>query len=148
MLRSYYHTMKSLWILVITCMALSLGAAAQNIPVPDAAVKAFQKKFPGAASVKWGKEGKNEYEAEFTLEGKKGSANFSAIGEWLETETGIATAAIPKTVADGFRTSFPGAVITGAYRIESKKEKNHYEIEYSLKGKKKEARLSPEGKLL
>ena len=147
-MRSYYDTMESLWIPVITCMAFSLGVTAQNIPVPDAAVKAFQQKFPNAASVKWGKEGKNEYEAEFTLEGKKGSANFSAVGEWLETETGIALATIPKTVADGFRTSFPGAVITAAYRIESKKEKNHYEIEYSLKGKKKEARLSPEGKLL
>jgi hypothetical protein len=82
------------------------------------------------------------------MDGKKGSANFSGKGEWMETEMAIPQANTPKAVMDGFNKVFAGATIKEVYKIESKEGKNYFEIEYSLKGKIKEAKLDPTGKVM
>ena len=64
---------------------------------------AFEKKYPGATSVVWGKESKTEYEAEFTLNGIKMAANFSATGKWVVTETQIQLTDMPQAVQDAFK---------------------------------------------
>ncbi len=134
--------------MAIICMACITNVSAQKAKTPMAAEKAFQQKFPKAKEVTWEKEGKAEYEATFIQDGKKGSANFSPAGEWLETEMAISLAAAPKTVIDGFNKAFSGAVITEIFKIESKTGKNYFEIEYSVKGKKKEVKLNTDGKPL
>lgn len=134
--------------MAILCLGLGTAVFAQKNKTPEAAQKAFQQKFPNAKEVKWGKEGKDEYEAEFVQEGKKGSANFSATGEWLETEMAIPQTSAPKAVIDGFNKAYAGAAIKEVFKIESKAGKNYFEIEYTLKGKTKEAKLSPDGKLM
>jgi hypothetical protein len=121
---------------------------AQKTKVTTEAQKAFQTKFPTAKEVKWEMESKNDYEASFVMDGKKGSANFSGKGEWMETEMGIPQANTPKAVMDGFNKAFAGATIKEVYKIESKEGKNYFEIEYSLKGKTKEAKLDPTGKIM
>ena len=93
-------------------------------------------------------EAKDEYEASFVMDGKKGSANFSGTGDWMETEMAIPQASAPKVVLDGFNKAFAGATIKEVYKIESKNGKNYFEIEYSLKGKSKEARIDPSGKIM
>ena len=50
---------------------------AQKSKVTIEAQKAFQTKFPTAKEVKWEMESKDDYEASFVMDGKKGSANFS-----------------------------------------------------------------------
>ena len=129
-------------------MACITNVSAQKTKTPVAAEKAFLQKFPQAKEVRWEKEGKTAYEATFMQDGKKGSANFSPAGEWLETEMAISLAADPKTVIDGFNMAFNGAVITEIFKIESKTGKNYFEIEYSVTGKKKEVKLSTDGKPL
>lgn len=121
---------------------------AQITKVTTEVQKAFQTKFPTAKEVKWDKENKSEYEANFVMNGKKGSANFSGKGEWMETEMGIPQAETPKAVMDGFNKAFVGATIKEVYKIESKEGKNYFEIEYSLKGKTKEAKLDLIGKIM
>jgi len=121
---------------------------AQKIKVTNEAQKAFQTKFPTAKEVKWEMESKNDYEASFVMDGKKGSANFSGKGEWMETEMAIPQLNTPKAVMDGFNKAFAGATIKEVYKIESKEGKNYFEIEYSLKGKTKEAKLDPTGKIM
>jgi hypothetical protein len=49
---------------------------------------------------------------------------------------------------DGFNKSYAGAIIKEVYKIESKEGKNYFEIEYSLKGKTKEAKLDLAGKIM
>ena len=44
--------------------------------------------------------------------------------------------------------AFAGATIKEVYKIESKEGKNYFEIEYSLKGKTKEAKLDLTGKIM
>jgi len=121
---------------------------AQKTKVTTEAQKAFQTKFPTAKEVIWEMESKNNYEASFVMDGKKGSANFSGKGEWMETEMAIPQANTPKAVMEGFNKAFAGAAIKEVYKIESKEGKNYFEIEYSLKGKTKEAKLDPTGKIM
>lgn len=127
----------------IAGMALAGSIFAQGVKVPAAAEKAFQQKFPAAKDVKWDKESKNEYEAEFTLHGKKASANFSSAGAWMETESGIDITATPAKVIADFNKKYTGATINEVYFIETKDGGNYYEIEYTLHGKKKEAKINP-----
>lgn len=140
--------MKIVFIIAMVCVCLSASVSAQKPIVTAAAAKAFQQKFTGATGVKWDKEGKNEFEAEFILNGKKGSANFSASGEWLETEMGIAIADAPAVVNTSFVKMFPTATIKEVYKIETSKGKNYFEIEYQLKGKTKEVKIDASGKIV
>ncbi len=137
--------MKKLFVVLLAAVSIG-GLHSQGTKKPAALTKAFPAKFPNAKEVKWDKESKNEYEASFVQDGKKGSANFSTAGEWLETEMAIPQNAAPKAVIDGFNKAYAGAAITEVYKIESKTGKNYFEIEYTIKGKKKEAKLSSEGK--
>jgi hypothetical protein len=66
----------------------------------------------------------------------------------METEMAIPQANTPKAVMDGFNKSYAGAIINEVYKIESKEGKNYFEIEYSLKGKTKEAKLDLAGKIM
>ena len=129
------------------CMVVGSGVRAQKNKVPDAAQKSFNKKFPAATNISWDKEAKDNFEVSFIIEGKKGSANFSGEGEWLETEMPVAVAAVPPLVKDAFTKAVPGALIHTVYLVESKGGKTEYEIEYRLKGRNKEAKFSPEGKI-
>jgi hypothetical protein len=140
--------MKNGFIIAMVCVCLSASVSAQKTIVTAATEKAFQQKFAGATAVKWDKEGKNEFEAEFVLNGKKGSANFSATGEWLETEMGIAIADAPAAVNTAFVKMFPTATIKEVYKIETSKGKNYFEIEYQLKGKTKEVKIDASGKIV
>lgn len=137
--------MKKFIIIAITCMASIVVVTARQIQVPLAVGKAFGLRFPSAQNVKWDKESKYEYEAVFLLSGKKVSTNFSASGNWLETEMPISQSAAPKVVMDGFGAKFPGAKVNQVYQISSPGGKEYFEIEYTLKGKKKEAKLSAGG---
>ena len=140
--------MKRIFMILFLCIGLIATTYAQKNKVTAAAEKAFTQKFHTAIEVKWDKEGKDEYEASFVMDGKKGSANFSGKGDWMETEMAIPQAKAPKSVLDGFNKAFPGATIKEVYKIESKEGKNYFEIEYSLKGKDKEAKLDPTGKIM
>jgi hypothetical protein len=140
--------MKHIFMLLFLCIGLIATTNAQKNKVTPAAEKAFAQKFPSAKEVKWDLEAKDEYEASFVMDEKKGSANFSGKGIWMETEMAIPQANAPKVVMDGFNKAFTGATIKEVYKIESKEGKNYFEIEYSLKGKSKEAKIDPSGKIM
>ena len=67
---------------------------------PAVVQKAFEQKFPKVTKVSWGKENEKEWEAAFTLNGSKLSANFLNDGTWAETERKITVADFPKSVSD------------------------------------------------
>lgn len=139
--------MKRIFMILFLCIGLFATTYAQKSKVTPAAEKAFTQKFPTAKEVKWEMEAKDEYEASFVMDGKKGSANFSGKGDWIETEMAIPQSNAPKAVLDSFSKAFAGATIKEVYKIESKDGKNYFEIEYSLKGKSKEAKIDPSGKI-
>ena len=113
---------------------------------PPAAVKmAFEKKFPTATKVTWGKEAAKEWEAEFTFEGSKISANFGEDGTWLETEKEIKAADLPVAVAASIKSKYPGWTIAEADKTETSKHGTIYEADLKNGMKKKAVAFKEDG---
>ena len=101
--------------------------------VPKAVTESFTKNFPGSKAKEWEKE-KDAYEAEFNLNKVETSASFSADGKLMETETEIATSALPKAVADYVTKNYAGHKLSEASKIVDAKGTVTYEAEVK-KGK-------------
>ena len=99
--------MKNVIILVILMFGFTFTAIGQNEP-SEAVKKVFNQTFAGAKSVKWDKESANEWEAEFTLNGKEMTAAYDNNGKWLETETEISEKELPSKVAATLDKEFQG----------------------------------------
>ncbi|MEP6597208.1 MAG: PepSY-like domain-containing protein [Ginsengibacter sp.] len=128
--------MKKLLLFMISVILICNSSFAA-IP-PAAVIKAFEQKFPHAAKVTWGKENATEWEAEFTLNGSKISANFLINGTWVETEKIISASQLPEGVVNAIKTKYAGWTITEADQTESAKHGTIYEADIR-KGKDKKA---------
>lgn len=114
--------MMILAIVMITCCSFA------KTP-PKAVSAAFMKKFPTATKVSWDVEGPKEWEAEFTLNGEKISANFAEDGSWLETEQEIKTANLPKAVLASVKIKYNDWKIAEADKTETAKHGTIYEVD-------------------
>jgi len=139
--------MKQFFLIAYAIIAFATTSCSQKISVPAAVTKDFAGKYPGATNVKWGKESAIEYEAEFKLNGNSVSANFSADGTWVETETMVKTADLPAAVVAAIYKNYPGAVITNAEKLEEPGDKLLYEATIKVKGKKKTLEMKEDGSL-
>lgn len=101
--------------------------------VPKAVTESFTENFPGSKAKEWEKE-KDTYEAEFNLNKVETSASFSADGKLMETETEIATSALPKAVTDYVTKNYAGHKLSEASKITDAKGVVTYEAEVK-KGK-------------
>jgi Putative beta-lactamase-inhibitor-like, PepSY-like len=97
--------MKNLVIPVILFAFIYISAFSQKNP-SEIVKKEFSKKYATAQSVKWDSEEKNEWEAEFTMDGKKMSASFDDSGKWLESETTITEKELPSKVVETLNKDF------------------------------------------
>ena len=88
-------------------MAISLTACGQT-RVPAVVKTSFNRKFPTVKKAHWAREGKTEWEAEFTMNGKDMSANFDFQGNWKETETTLKSTALSYKVMETLSKQFPG----------------------------------------
>ncbi|TMI73471.1 MAG: hypothetical protein E6H09_06870 [Bacteroidetes bacterium] len=139
--------MKAIVLMSLLCVVVATTACAQKVKAPEAVLKAFNAKFPGATDVKWGKENSKEYEAEFKLNNTAVSANFGLDGSWKETETTIKAADLPTPVVNAVKAKYPAGVITLAEKVE-KPGKTYYETIVKSNGKKKEIEISADGKIM
>ena len=112
---------------------------------PLAVQKAFEQKFPNATKVSWDMENKTEWEADFTFNEKKLSANFSVDGLWVETEQKINVSEFPKAVTDAIQKKYPEWKITEADRTESAKNGLIYEADMKSGTQKKEVAFKEDG---
>lgn len=107
-------------ILFFVIFALVISVSAQNkkeVMVTEKAKATFAKLYPNVKEVKWGKEGKDEFEAEFKLDGKAISLVIDAEGNLKETETEIAKTELPKGVDEFVANNHKGWTITEAAKI-------------------------------
>lgn len=96
------YNIKYILCLLLCLLLLSNAASAQEksaIKIPTSVASTFNLKCPNATQIRWEKEDAKVWEAEFTSEGNKISANFADDGTWLETEREIVVADLPMVVA-------------------------------------------------
>ena len=98
------------------------------IDVPAAAKATLARLYPGVKNAKWEKEDGN-YEAGFTHRGKQLSLVIDAKGTVLETETTIATSALPESVRAYVSQHHKGKSIKEAAEIVDAKGRKRYEAE-------------------
>lgn len=132
---------------ILVVIALLVATISFATEAPKAVQEAFAKKFPTAKSVKWDKENAKEYEASFTLDGTKCSANFSIQGVWLETETEIKISDLPTNVSAAIKTKYANWEIMGASKIETANNEVKYEADIRKGKTKKEVFVKADGTL-
>jgi len=115
--------------------------------VPEKVKETFQKRFPHAKEVKWDKENKNMWEAEFKMNNREFSANFNADGVWKETEYKIQNSEIPPAVKATIDSLFSGYKIEEAAVIGNSEMKG-FEIELKNEKGAMIATISRDGKVL
>jgi hypothetical protein len=99
--------MKNFPILVALFSMIFFSACSQKNP-PENVKKEFSQKFAAAKSVKWESEESNEWEAEFTIDGKKMSASFDSSAVCIDTETEISEKELPAAVLNTLKAEFAG----------------------------------------
>jgi hypothetical protein len=112
-------------------MTIAFGwsaAVAQQI-APEAVQTAFNSKFPNASKVIWDKENRHIFEAEFMMNGKKHSANFTVEGKWLETESELSFDQLPENVQQSFTATHKNKKVTSVEKTETANGEVLYEIE-------------------
>ena len=134
--------MKKFFIVLTIALICSCSFA---LTPPKAVGDAFTKKFPNSSKISWGKEGAKEWEAEFTFEGNKISANFAEDGTWLETEKEIKSTALPKAVLSAINTKYPGWKIVEADETETSKHGKIFEADLKKGMKKKGVSYKEDG---
>ena len=127
---------------------MAVGSSAFAIKVPKAVNESFTKKFPGATKISWGKENEKEYEADFTLNGTKMSANFLSDGTWKETESLIAVNDLPELITTAIHNKYAGYVISSAFKIEKYNGQVNYEAELKKGSQHKEAIFNIDGMIV
>ena len=138
--------MKKIILIVASIFVFSAFVFAAKPPVK--VQKAFEAKFPDAVKVKWIKENSKEWEAEFSVNSVKTSANFKTTGDWVETESQINVSELPDAVTDEIKKLHPKGEITTAFRIESAKDGIRYEADVKTGKKTTEVILKEDGSSL
>jgi uncharacterized membrane protein YkoI len=131
--------MPKIMMLLAICLGISFAACAQKTP-PAAVVTTFNQKFQNVKGLEWGLEKNGEWEAEFDQNGAEMSANFSADGKWMETETEIKVADLPAPV----QTALKGKKVKEAAKILRADGSTVYEAEV----KRKDLIFDANGKML
>lgn len=126
---------------------LILSQACAQTNAPTEVTTAFSQKFPTAKKVKWDKENETEWEAEFKMNGKEFSANFTSEGIWKETENEISEAEIPLAVKQTLESEFAGYKIEESEISETAAGKV-YEFALEKDESELEVGIAPDGKVL
>lgn len=139
--------MKNLIVTMALLVAFSTTSCAQKkSDVPQKVKSAFDQKFPNAKKVSWELEDETEWEAEFKMNGKEYSANFSLNGEWKETEYEIKKSKIPANIKAILDQNFTDYDIEGAEIAETASGKS-YEFEIEVGEEESEVVIDANGKL-
>ncbi|GAB4038567.1 PepSY-like domain-containing protein [Spirosoma gilvum] len=116
--------------------------------VPAAVKSSFTKMFPNAKSVKWSKESKTEFEAEFKNGTLTQAANFDASGSWVVTETEIKKAELPAPVAKAIAKDFAGYKTGECEKVEKPNKPMYFELKVEKGETGYVLEISPDGKIL
>ena len=117
--------------------------------VPAAVARALAARFPGVAEVDWSIKSDRNYEAEFTAKGAEVAVKFDTTGKWLETESAIPLAGVPKPVMDTVAASFKAYKVIETQNMQRWNEKSLiYELHLENPKEVVKALFSADGKII
>jgi len=117
--------------------------------VPEAVKKAFQVKFPSVKIAEWKIKSDKTYEAEFTVNGTEITVIFESSGKWLETESAIDPAEVPKAVNIAAAEHFKGYKVIETQSVERWNERHLiYELHFENAKDLAKAQFSSDGAIL
>lgn len=141
------YIMKQLSIIILLSLWMtSCSKTHESSHVPNAAIEAFNAKFPGAEKVEWEVEEEGVWEAEFVLGGSKYSSNFKEDGTWLETERQLSEDELPSDISSLLKQQFMDFEVEGAELVETPEGKS-YEIDIEKAEKLIEVIIDSQGNL-
>lgn len=135
-------------IIFIVLSIFSVSIFSQNVDVPEKVQKEFDKQHPKSTEVKWSKESKNEFEAEFKESGKSVSVVINNDGKLLETETVINIKELPKGVESFITKNYKEYKITEAAKNVDDKGNLTFEAEISKGNEKKDLTFNKNGTII
>jgi len=130
---------------IAAVLSMSIAACAQT--PPKSVSDNFNAKFSGATKVKWDQEEKNEWEAEFKLNGKEMSVSFDLNGKWLKTETELKKSDLPENVLSVVNKEFEGWKIESVESFENSEIKA-FELGIEKGDSEMEVQISADGKII
>lgn len=133
--------------LILLSVIVAASAGAQDKKTPDVVKNAFKKEFPQITKVDWGMEN-GLYEAEFTINGKEASANYSKDGVLKEFEMAIEKKDLPAGVLEYVKSHFDGYRITETAKITDDKNVVTFEVEVTKSGKSSDLIFDTKGNFL
>ncbi|WP_421871035.1 PepSY-like domain-containing protein [Marinoscillum sp.] len=131
---------------LLTIFVTMLSCAQSGDQVPEKVLSAFNAKFPDAKKVEWEMEDEQEWEAEFKMDGRDYSANFSVAGEWMETEYAIESSELPTAVMTALNENYAAFEIEEAELAETK-EGTSYELELEVGDEEFEVTITAAGQI-
>lgn len=126
----------------------SLALYAQVEKTPEKVQETFKKLYPHVQNVKWSKENKTEFEAEFKDDGKTTSVVIDKEGKLIETEIDITVSELPKGAVEYVAKNSQGWKITEAAKIVDAKGTVTFEAQVSKGKKNKDIIFTKEGNRL
>ena len=142
--------MKKIIVLLSVCLLFAFAGYTHTIPaekVPGPVKEAFAKKFPAATSIAYTME-KTDYKVSFKDKAVGKSANFNSKGDWLETQTIMIEADLPKVVLTSVATNFVGFVMTDITKIDGPDNVLNYEMHLKKGTVAEKVKFSPKGEIL
>jgi hypothetical protein len=115
---------------------------------PSIVEKAFLKMYPNAYKINWEQENLKLWTAEFMLDERNCSANFSNYGTWFGTETIISMNDLPLPVADAIQVRYGSWIVRDVYKTETTKQGLLYEADLKKGKRKKEVAFKEDGTLI
>lgn len=109
-------------------LVLVAGVAFARKP-PETVQKMFKEKFPNATQVSWIIEEPAVWEAFFTINGIKASADFTVGGIWLETETEAKLSDLPKPAVDKLLMESTDWSVEEVYKVETRDSALLYSVD-------------------
>lgn len=138
---------KSILFFVVFTLTISLSAQNKNdVKVTEKARATFIKLHPTVKDVKWSKEGKDEFEAEFKQNDKAISVVIDENGNYKETESEISKSDLPKGVEESVAKSHSGWTITETAKIVDAKGNTTFEVQITKAKVNKDLIFTKEGK--
>jgi hypothetical protein len=108
----------------------------------------FVKLYPKTTEIKWSKENKKEFEAEFNIDGKAISVVINNEGKLKETESEIAKSDLPNGVEEFVAKNYKGWMIAETTKIVDAKQNVSFEVQISKDKAKKDLMFTKNGKLI